>query len=65
LGPRVLGKHYLIDTGNSYAVSLSNMRGGSNRLIGSGRHWLMAAPTAEHRYVSGGHWRTPDSIESQ
>jgi hypothetical protein len=47
------------------AFSVSNMRGSSNRLIGIGRHWLMAAPTAEHRYISGGHWRTPDSIESQ
>jgi hypothetical protein len=43
----------------------SNMRGGSNRLIGSGRHWLMAASIAGHWCASGIHRRTLDSTESQ
>jgi hypothetical protein len=44
---------------------VSNMRRGSNRLIGSGRHWLMAASIAGHWCASGIHRRTLDSTESQ
>jgi hypothetical protein len=41
------------------------MRGGSNRLIGTCRHWLMAASIAEHWWASGIYRRTLDSTESQ
>jgi hypothetical protein len=33
---------------NRLLATSNNLRGGSNRLIGSGWHWLMAAPTAGH-----------------
>jgi hypothetical protein len=36
----------------------SNIRGGSSRPIGTGRHWLMAAATAEHCASTGIRWRT-------
>jgi hypothetical protein len=53
------------DDPTAWGRASSNMRGDSNRLISSGRHWLMAASIAGHWCASGIHRRTLDSTESR
>jgi hypothetical protein len=43
---------------HNWRQRVSNICRGSNRPIGTGQHWLMAAATAKHRVSTGIWWQT-------